>query len=145
MENKPKARILVVDDDENTLILVCRILTRLGYEALPAQDAIAALGCLTDNDGLDVVLTDINMPGMDGWELATRVKALKPGMLIVALTGQSPVDILPRLRGSGVSQALFKPLRLEHLRDALERCLESEMPKGGHGRSGECTEDNVLH
>jgi len=70
------------------------------------------------------------MPQMDGWELAFLIKALKPEVPIVAFTGDSPDVILPRIPDSEINQALFKPIRIEVLGDAISAILPSEMIRG---------------
>jgi CheY-like chemotaxis protein len=119
-----KASILVVDDEELIRNLVCLMLSKLNYRAVSARNASEALTCLANGYGIDLVLTDINMPIIDGWELAIRIKALKPCVPIVALTGESPSNIFPRLKGSGINHALFKPLKMDVLRDALSSILK---------------------
>ena len=102
------------------------MLSRLGYMTISAQDGTEALDCMKKNDSIHLVLTDINMPQMDGWELALHIKELKPDIPIVVLTGEVPDAIIPKLLDSGIHQALFKPIKLEDLRDALSRNLQSE-------------------
>jgi CheY-like chemotaxis protein len=109
-EDRKKLRVLVVDDEPLTRKLVCGMLKCLGHESIAAKDAEEALDCL---------LTDITMPGMDGWELAIRVKATHPCMPVVAITGDDPGSIVPRLNGIGIGHALFKPFNLVCLQDAL--------------------------
>ena len=53
------------------------------------------------------------MPHMDGWQLAVRIKAMKPCMPIIALTGDSPDNIIPHLTQSAMCHALFKPLKFK--------------------------------
>jgi CheY-like chemotaxis protein len=120
-----KVNILVVDDNEMIRELVCLLLSSLGYLPTPAQDATEAIDCMNNNDSFQLVLTDINMPQIDGWELALHIKDLKPDIPVVALTGEAPNKILPRLPGSGIDYALFKPIKLEVLRDAISTILES--------------------
>jgi CheY-like chemotaxis protein len=145
MQMHPKTRVLVVDDDESTLILICRMLKKLGYETTGAQDGKEALGCLTQDDEYQFVLTDINMPVMDGWELARRIKSRYPRLPIIALTGLSPDQILPRISSSGIEHALFKPLSMEHLGDILSTILESQTAHFARERSGESTGNDGLH
>ncbi|MDX2452368.1 response regulator [Desulfosarcina sp.] len=121
-----KASILVVDDDDLIRDVVCLMLSTLGYATIAAQDGIEALVCMKNNDSIHLVLTDINIPQMDGWELARHIKALKPEVPIVAFTGDSPDVILPRLPDSEINQALFKPLRIEVLRGEISTILPSE-------------------
>jgi len=125
MEVHSKANILVVDDEELIRDVVCLMLKTLGYEPTSALHAFEALNLIQSVDGFQLVLTDINMPIINGWQFALRVKALKPCLPIVALTGESPDGILPRLTGSGISHALFKPIEMNDLKGALASILES--------------------
>lgn len=120
-----KANILVVDDNELIREMVCLLLSSLGYLPTPAQDATEAIDCMKYNNSFQLVLTDINMPRIDGWELALSIKDLKPGVPVVALTGEAPNEILPKLPGSGIDHALFKPITLEVLGDAMSSILQS--------------------
>jgi len=124
-----KTEILVVDDDESIRKIVCLLLSSLGYHPTPAQGAIEAIDCKKNNDSFQLVLTDINMPQMNGWKLALHIKDLKPGMPIVALTGEAPDVILSQLPGSGIDHALFKPIKLEVLRDEMSSIMQSEWMK----------------
>jgi CheY-like chemotaxis protein len=126
MQKTTTIRILVVDDNNVVLTSVCRLLTKLGYEAIAAQDGSEALRIMETNDGFNLILTDINMPQIDGWELAHRIKSIKPDIPIIALTGENPNHILPRLSGSGISYALFKPFNLDQLNNAIAYILESD-------------------
>ena len=65
-----KTSILVVDDEELIRGLVCLMLKNLGYEPTSSRHAIEALDLIQSVDGFQLVLTDINMPQMNGWELA---------------------------------------------------------------------------
>jgi len=123
MAMKTKASILVVDDEELIRDLVCLMLSKLKYRTVSARNASEALTCLANGYCIDLVLTDINMPNIDGWELALRINALKPCVPIVALTGESPNVILPRLKGSGIRHALFKPFKIDALGKALSSIL----------------------
>ena len=120
-----KVNILVVDDNELLRELVCLLLSSLGYLPTSAQGATEAIDCINNNDSFQLVLTDINMPQIDGWELALHIKDLKPDVPVVALTGEAPNVILPKLPGSGIDHALFKPIKLEVLRDAMSSILQS--------------------
>jgi len=126
MAFNPKACILVVDDNELMRNIVCFMLSRLGYMTITARDGTEALDSMKNNDNIHLVLTDINMPQMDGWELALHIKEVKPDIPIVVLTGEAPDAILPKLLDNGIHQALLKPIKLEDLRVALSRNLRLE-------------------
>jgi len=83
-------RILVVDDTEEVRTLVCRILESEGYEVLEAVDGISALQACQDLHGeLHLLLTDINMPGMGGVELAARLRLQYPEVYVLYFSGES--------------------------------------------------------
>ena len=121
--NNKKVSILVVDDSREILKLVCQLLTRLGYETTTAENGFEALRIMECDNCFKLVLTDISMPQMDGWELSLRIKSLNPSIPIVALTGEDPNSILPRLKGSGISHALFKPFKIDLLNDTMTELL----------------------
>lgn len=70
----PKIRILVVDDERAILDLVRQLLLRHGYEVLTAQDGDAALNAVHDHRP-DLIVLDLMLPGMDGWEVCRRIKS----------------------------------------------------------------------
>src|SRR5215210_4662034 len=81
-----KPAILVVDDTEGEREVARRTLERSGYQLWDAADGIQALGYVAD--GLvDAVVTDIRMPGMDGWEPASHLKGTNPHLPILFMTG----------------------------------------------------------
>ncbi len=116
---KMKRHVLVVDDEKSTLALVCQLLEKLGHHTTPAHGGEEALNSLANEVGIDVVLTDINMPVMDGWELAERIKATHPNLPIIAMTGESPGMVMPRLKNKGISGALFKPFKMNQLKEVV--------------------------
>lgn len=126
MENNPKARLLVVDDNPYVLKLVCKMLSVLGFQTSAAEDGLAALERF-EGDAFDLVLTDLKMPRMDGWDLARQIKSLAPEVPVIALTGESETEVMERLMGSGVDHALFKPLDIEHLNTVVTKALESRL------------------
>jgi two-component system, NarL family, capsular synthesis sensor histidine kinase RcsC len=126
MPKNKNDRILVVDDNNVALNIVCKMLASLGYETIAAENGVEALRMMESVNGFKLVLTDINMPQMDGWNLASRIKLLKPDIPIIAITGEDPNSILPRLHGSGISHALFKPFKVDLLNDAMESILRTE-------------------
>ncbi len=72
-----KTQILIVDDENNILNMLERVLKHDGYSVLTASSGDLALN-LIDRYAVDIVLTDIKMPGMDGMELLTKIKEKDP-------------------------------------------------------------------
>jgi DNA-binding NtrC family response regulator len=115
-------RILVVDDEIQVVRSVERILERSGYEVRVALSGREALGSL---DGVDLVLTDVRMPGMDGIKLVAEVKRRQPGTKCCLMTGESGVDT-EALSSPGVDGHIFKPFLIEELLTLLRGCLGAQ-------------------
>ena len=79
---------LVVDDDPAVLELVAEMLTQLGCEVITQQDSTAALVALAQDQRIELLLTDINMPGIAGHELAKQAKRLRPGVKPILISAR---------------------------------------------------------
>ncbi len=102
-------RILVLDDEANICEILHEFLTREGHAVTTARRADAGLECLRSSS-FDVLITDLNMPGVSGWEVACRVREQYPETFIIMLTGWgSQVEQLNR-RESIVNCILHKPI-----------------------------------
>jgi CheY-like chemotaxis protein len=84
---RPAARVLVVDDEAEVRQAIAELLMEEGHEVTVAADAAEALSRLRAGPAPDLVLTDLRMPGMNGWELATAIKARYPGVRVGLITG----------------------------------------------------------
>ena len=81
-------RVLVVDDDPQTNKIVTKYLTRYGHQVHSAEDGQAALEMFQPGE-YDAVISDIMMPGMDGWQLAAALRSVAPELPILMITGYS--------------------------------------------------------
>ena len=79
---------LVVDDDPAVLELLAEMLEELGCEVITQQDAAEALTVLRKDRRIEILLTDINMPGIVGYELAEQAKRLRPGVKRILVSGR---------------------------------------------------------
>lgn len=124
------ARIVFVDDHEEVRRALCRALERMGHEVETAADgkkALAALGAAP----CDLVVTDLNMPGMDGIELILAVKERWPGVPVIAVSGGGlmPKEVLLQNAAIlGAVTTLAKPVDLVELRAAVDKALETVPP-----------------
>jgi CheY-like chemotaxis protein len=82
--------VLVVDDDPDVLEVISEMLQDLGCEVLRANDGADALDKLSGNERVSILITDINMPGMDGHELAERARRIRPELKVLQLSGREP-------------------------------------------------------
>jgi two-component system response regulator HydG len=102
-------RVLVVDDDETTCELLKLALGRLGHEAVLATSGREALERIDEAD-FDLVLCDIEMAGMDGFELCRRVGDARPGLPVVMVTGQNSMDSAVAALRAGAYDFVLKPV-----------------------------------
>lgn len=117
-------KVLVVDDDPVVGKSFDRVLSGKGYAVITARNGEEALTKLR-TENYDVVFTDIKMPGMNGLEVAERVKASQPWLPVVIITGYGTDASEARAKAAGVSGFLRKPLSPEMIEDsAREAVLE---------------------
>jgi CheY-like chemotaxis protein len=105
--------VLVMDDDSAVLEMVAAMLEDFGCEVVTAGSGPEALNQLQQNDQISIMLTDINMPGMDGHELAHRATQLRPQLRVLQLSGRERRrDGFPLLR---------KPFDEDELRRVMQQ------------------------
>lgn len=122
------AHILIAEDDASLRSFLTTALTRAGHAATAHPDGLAAFDAMkTATTPLDLLLTDIVMPGLDGIELAIRAREIWPDLSVLYITGFgiTPAnDVGPGASG----QVLAKPLHLGHLLAEINRILASKSP-----------------
>lgn len=115
-------KILVVDDDPVVGKSFDRVLASKGYAVITAENGEEALRKL-DAEHYDVVFTDIKMPGMNGLEVAERVRASQPWLPVVIVTGYGSGANEERAEAAGVSAFLRKPLSPEMIEASTAKAL----------------------
>jgi PAS domain S-box-containing protein len=119
-EGRRRLRVLAVDDNPQVLATLVEMMRRVGHTVTPAVTGRAALQELAAGQ-FEVVVTNIGMAGMNGWELAERVRALDARIPLLFITGWGlREEDHARLAGLGVRRCLFKPVRPEDLDAALQ-------------------------
>ena len=107
------ARILVVDDNDAIRSVVSKILSGLGYEVASADNGESGLSVFLRNK-FDIVLSDYEMPGMDGLALACLIKQHSPGVAVVIMTGSGKESMISG-KINVVDEVIAKPFSLEKL------------------------------
>jgi CheY-like chemotaxis protein len=115
-------KVLVVDDDPVVGKSFERVLAGKGYSVIVAHDAAQALERMREAE-VDLLVTDIRMPGMDGLELAERVKERRPWTPVLIVTGYGTVADEERAKAAGVSAFLHKPLSPDMIEGSTEEAL----------------------
>ena len=115
-------RILVVDDESYVRVLLKRVLTRRGHDVYVADDGEAALELMGEHR-YDLVLTDVVMPGIDGFDLLRRVKATYPAVTVIVLTGYARKQSISDFLLYGADEYLSKPFQVQALLDSVDRVV----------------------
>ena len=106
--------ILIVDDEKNYLLVLSAVLEDEGYEVLTAPDGPEALEIQKSSD-LDLVVTDMKMPGMDGIEFLEQIKARDPDLPVIMMTAHGTVDKAVEAMQKGAYSYILKPFDNERL------------------------------
>jgi DNA-binding NtrC family response regulator len=123
MSAMDKATVLIVDDERNTREGLARALKRQ-YNVLLADQGETALETLSHNE-VDIVLSDVRMPGMDGIALMKRILAREPQPICILLTAYGSVETAVEAMKVGAYDFLTKPVNLDHVELLLQRALRS--------------------
>lgn len=107
-------RIMVVDDSKDNRLLMERMLTKKGAQVILAEDGETALH-LAETEYFDVILMDIQMPGMDGFEATRRLRARGSKVPVIALTAHVIAEVRDECRDAGCSGFLTKPVQIMEL------------------------------
>ena len=116
------ARILLAEDDESLRIFLTRSLERVGHEVEAVGDGFEALPFIAHRE-LDLLVTDIVMPGMDGIELARRANIEIPDLRVIFITGFAAVALRNRAVANSNAKILSKPFHLRELVEEVDRFL----------------------
>lgn len=115
-------RVLVVDDQDSMRVLLQDMLEVIGYGVVLAEGGEQALALLQE-DRFDLVLSDLNMPGMDGTALLRAVKAASPELPVVIITGYGTFHTEKRVMKEGADGYISKPCTLSKIQKTLSSIL----------------------
>ena len=119
-ENK---RVMVVEDDQGMRAFMQEILEGGGYDCEPVESPLRALSMLIEDERVDLIFSDIKMPGIDGIEFLRTVKTLTPRTPVVLVSGSFEVDLGLNAILGGAADYLYKPVRPEAILQMVERHL----------------------
>jgi len=125
-------RILVVDDEPGIRETLVHLLRALGYEVVEADGGRAGLARLAEAP-VDLVLTDLGMPDMNGWEVARAAKVWAPRVPVVLVTGWGEDGPAPGADHSLVAAVLSKPFRVQDIVKVLAHALGPANAPEGNG------------
>ena len=119
-----KFKILIIDDDKNIREGLAAALEMDGYNTAVAENGEKGLEYVNKGD-IDLVITDLRMPGISGEEVLQKITAEIPGLPVIVLTGHGSIDSAVSAMHSGAYDFLTKPLNLEHLSLVVKRALKN--------------------
>lgn len=142
------ARILIVDDEpefEKLMVMLFRRKLRGGeYEFLFAQDGMEALEIIREDPGLDMVLTDINMPRMDGLTLLGEIKKVRPLLKSIVVSAYEDMPNIRRAMNFGAFDFVTKPIEFSDLETTITKTLEEAAVLQEVSKTRELAEKNKL-
>ena len=127
-------RVLYVDDEEAIIFLMTRLLERRGFRVSGFTDARDALAAVQANPGeFDLAVTDFNMPGMSGLDVANALREIRPDLPVVLASGYITEDLRQKAPAAGVRELIYKPNTVDDLCEAVARYANTQE---GTRRSG---------
>ena len=123
MFEREKTRVIVVDDDAEVLKTLRKILLRRGYEVFPFESSVQAVEFLKKGK-VDLILSDLKMPEMDGIQFLNRAKGLHPKTPFILITGFATLDTAISAIKWGAFDYLRKPFEVKKIYEVIDRALK---------------------
>jgi DNA-binding NtrC family response regulator len=121
IENKP--HILVIDDEAIALSNMSHILQKEGYDVIACKDGESGLQAM-QKTAFDLVLTDLQMPGINGMEVLQHIQETTPDTPVIMITGHATLDSAVEAMKNGAYHYISKPFRLDEARETIKGALE---------------------
>jgi len=119
-QNAFSKKLLVIDDDYTTRLLIRELVRKLDIEVLDTNNGFEGIELLQQHSNdLFLVLLDLRLPEITGWELVTEMRKLNRDIPIIAISALPPAEIRQRYRAYGFSDFVEKPMRLKELEEKI--------------------------
>ena len=122
---RPSRTVLVVDDDKETLDVLCQVLRRDGYRCIPASDGAQALEAFAAATEIAGAMIDFDLPDVTGVQLIYEFKRARPHVPLLLMTGNPSQRVIFEACDAGACTYLRKPLDLQRVRQILGRMLDA--------------------
>jgi len=122
---KHKGRILIVEDEKSMREVLKILLEGEKYEVVPASDGFEGLSYIK-NDIFDLVITDVKMPKVDGFELLKKVKEVSPDTIVIMITAFGTTEAAIEAMKLGAYDYIHKPFKIDEIRLIVEKALEKK-------------------
>ena len=119
-------KILIVDDDSRNIFALTAVLRSKGYNIVVADDALKGIGMLKEDSSIGIVLLDMMMPGMDGYEALREIRNNKEisGVPVIAVTAQAMVGDREKCLEAGADDYISKPVDVDVLLGHLDKYMK---------------------
>jgi CheY-like chemotaxis protein len=118
-----RRRVLVVEDNKNVQNALSMMLCSMGFEVALADNGLEALAAFLDGS-FDLVLTDFQMPMMDGSSLARFIKEMSPNTPVILLTGADRETVSKKAKSESIDSVIFKPFKIIDFEKTVQGALE---------------------
>ncbi|MFZ2629942.1 MAG: PAS domain S-box protein [Desulfosalsimonadaceae bacterium] len=120
-----KETILIVDDEKSILKVMTAMLNQLGYETVSTDSGTSALNIYSEkNNEIDLILLDLNMPGMDGWRCLKELHKINADAKIIILSGYAEKGLIKDTLDKGAKAAIVKPVAMADLSKTIRKVLD---------------------
>ncbi|MFQ3675119.1 MAG: response regulator, partial [Endomicrobiia bacterium] len=123
-----KHKILVIDDEQGIRDMVSYTLLKEGYAVFTAANGAEGVEQVIKND-IDVAITDIKMPGMDGIEVLKKIKEVKPEVEVIVATGYGSTETAVESLRKGAYDYINKPFNIDELSSLVSKAIEKKQIK----------------
>lgn len=123
MANPTKITILVVDDEEQVLNMAAEVLRSLGYNVVTATDGAEAMKAVKTNANINLIVTDVVMPKMGGFEMVNELAKTRPDIEVIFMSGYAGDEELVKQVSDGKARFIPKPFRPGDLERKVEMAL----------------------
>jgi CheY-like chemotaxis protein len=125
--------ILIVDDNHYVLNAFKEMMHKWGHRVIAQQDGPSALAVIGQGEAVDLIVTDYQMPGMDGLELVEKLKLAVPTVPVIMMSASLKEEVCLRAMALGVVEFLEKPAEPRALRRIIENAINNAVPGFGTG------------
>lgn len=120
--------ILLVDDETDIRSIYAELLEDLGYRVLSEPDGLSALAFVKQGAGIDLVITDYMMPNMNGLKFVKALRAMRPLVPVIMITGFTSPENYLQSKHLGVFEYVEKPIRMDEFRRLVAAAFEQGSP-----------------
>ena len=120
--------VLVVEDEPDVCLLICETLREMGYRVLEANDGLVGLDLLQSNRRVDLLVTDVGLPGLNGRQLADAAQQTRPGLPVLLITGYAGAALADWALGPRM-EVMGKPFTLDALSVRVGTMLDRRRPR----------------